>query len=62
MKREFYTPSGTVVRNLTQAEVKRYAKDGDQEALRELYTVAMASATTNADKVTIIDKYIRRAL
>jgi len=59
MKREYHTKNGKEMHTLTKKERDKLALNGDTEALKEQLQENLAQATTSAQKISAILKYLR---
>ena len=58
MKKQFHTSSGIIEKELTQQEIEQFAAFGDAEARREICKQEFAAASTVAQKIDAIKKYL----
>lgn len=52
--KQFHTPTGTYIKELTQEELVSFASQGDYECKKELAKQNLATAKTDSDKLAIV--------
>ncbi len=58
MERQFHTPKGIIIRNLTQAETEDMAQMGDVECRKELFRQRFSKASDLQEKVDLIAEHL----